>query len=101
MKKLIQHSTEKFFEENLYDSNTAEILATKLSEKIRDEIVNLKHRHPRYKFNVQVYLSEKKGQKVNIIAKGLWDPYVDNYSTFTLQRDFFNCSVIVWGIYHD
>ncbi len=77
------------------------MLSAKLSEKIRDDLTNFKHRHPRYKFNVQVYLGEKKGQKVNIIAKGLWDPYVDNYATYTLQRDFFYCSVIVWGIYHD
>jgi hypothetical protein len=57
--------------------------------------------HPRYKFNVQVYLVEKKGQKININAKALWDIHVDNYATYTLQKDNFVCTVIVWGFYHD
>ena len=51
--------------------------------------------------NVQVYLGEKKNQKVTIVAKGWWDSYLDNYVTYTYQGPNFYCSVIVWGFYTD
>ena len=53
----------------------------------------------RYKINVQVYLGEKKNQKVTIVAKGWWDSYLDNYVTYTYQGTNFYCTVIVWGFY--
>ena len=69
----------------------------------------------RYKLNVQIYLGEKKNQKVIILAKGWWDDYVDNYVTYTYQGDYFYCTCvtytyqgdyfyctcIVWGFYTD
>ncbi len=101
IKKLITNITNKWFDDFQYEASTGEYSATKLSEKIRDDLVNIKHKHNRYKLYVQVYLGEKKGQRVNIVAKGIWDPYLDNYATYTLTKENFYCSVIVWGIYHD
>lgn len=56
---------------------------------------------PRYKLNTQVFLGEKKEQKIIITAKGYWDNYVDNYATFTHQGDCFYCTVLVMGFYTD
>ena len=58
-------------------------------------------RMDRYKLSVQVYLGEKKDQKVNIVAKGYWDAYVDNYATYTFHGENFYCSLVAWGIYTD
>lgn len=56
---------------------------------------------PRYKISVQVYLGEKKDQKINILAKGYWDIYLDNYATYTYHGENYYCSMIAWGIYTD
>ena len=71
-----------------------------LAAKIRDVIQN-SGKIKRYKINVQVYLGEKKNQKVSIVAKGWWDSYLDNYVTYTFQGPNFYCTVIVWGFYTD
>ena len=71
-----------------------------LAAKIRDVIQN-SGKIKRYKINVQVYLGEKKNQKVTIVAKGWWDSYLDNYVTYTFQGPNFYCTVIVWGFYTD
>ena len=71
-----------------------------LPAKIRDVIQN-SGKIKRYKINVQVYLGEKKNQKVTIVAKGWWDSYLDNYVTYTFQGPNFYCTVIVWGFYTD
>ena len=74
--------------------------ANGLAMKIRDVIQN-SGKVKRYKINVQVYLGEKKNQRVTIIAKGWWDSYLDNYVTYTYQGLNFYCTVIVWGFYTD
>lgn len=74
--------------------------ANELAMKIRDVIQN-SGKVKRYKINVQVYLGEKKNQRVTIVAKGWWDSYLDNYVTYTYQGPNFYCTVIVWGFYTD
>ena len=71
-----------------------------LAAKIRDVIQN-SGKIKRYKINVQVYLGEKKNQKVTIVAKGWWDSYLDNYVSYTYQGTNFYCTAIVWGFYTD
>lgn len=56
---------------------------------------------PRYKTSVQVFLGEKKEQKIMITAKGYWDNYLDNYATYTHHGDGFYCTVFVMGFYTD
>ena len=74
--------------------------ANSLAAKIRDVIQN-SGKVKRYKINVQVYLGEKKNQKVTIVAKGWWDSYLDNYVSYTFQGPNFYCTAIVWGFYTD
>ena len=71
-----------------------------LAAKIRDVIQN-SGKIKRYKINVQVYLGEKKNQRVTIVAKGWWDSYLDNYVTYTYQGPNYYCTAIVWGFYTD
>ena len=89
--------TYKYFPEN-YQENGEK--ANSLAMKIRDVIQN-SGKIKRYKINVQVYLGEKKNQRVTIVAKGWWDSYLDNYVTYTYQGPNFYCTVIVWGFYTD
>ena len=75
-------------------------MANSLAMKVRN-VIQKSGSMKRYKLNVQIYLGEKRNQKVIILAKGWWDDYVDNYVTYTYQGPNFYCSVIVWGFYTD
>ena len=75
-------------------------MANSLAMKVRN-VIQKSGAMKRYKLNVQIYLGEKKNQKVIILAKGWWDDYVDNYVTYTYQGDYFYCTCIVWGFYTD
>ncbi len=55
----------------------------------------------RYKLNVQIFLGEKRNQRVTIVGKAWWDDYVDNYISYTYQGEYFYCTCIVWGFYTD
>ena len=55
----------------------------------------------RYKLNVQIFLGEKRNQRVTIVGKAWWDDYVDNYISYTYRGEYFYCTCIVWGFYTD
>ena len=55
----------------------------------------------RYKLNVQIFLGEKRNQRVTIVGKAWWDDYVDNYISYTYPGEYFYCTCIVWGFYTD
>ena len=74
-------------------------MAQQLSKIVRDKLKESDMR--RYKLIVKVYLGEKKDQKVIIMAKGYWDVYVDNYITYTYNRNGFYCTTVVYGFYTD
>ena len=99
MKPIVDQAFEsyKYFPQN-YQENGEK--ANSLAMKIRDVIQN-SGKIKRYKLNVQVYLGEKKNQRVTIVAKGWWDSYLDNYVTYTYHGPNFYCTVIVWGFYTD
>lgn len=97
---MIKNRTEAFFNENPYNVENGDILSQLLATRVRDMLRD-SNTMPRYKLAVQVYLGEKKDQKVSIIAKGYWDTYVDNYVTYTYTGDSFYCTVIAWGFYTD
>ena len=99
MKPIIDQAFEAYhYSPENYQENGEK--ANSLAMKIRDVIQN-SGKIKRYKINVQVYLGEKKNQRVTIVAKGLWDSYLDNYVTYTYQGPNFYCTVIVWGFYTD
>ena len=75
-------------------------MANSLAMKVRN-VIQKSGAMKRYKLNVQIYLGEKRNQKVIILAKGWWDDYVDNYVTYTYLGDYFYCTWIVWGFYTD
>ena len=75
-------------------------MANSLAMKVRN-VIQKSGAMKRYKLNVQIYLGEKRNQKVIILAKGWWDDYVDNDVTYTYQGDYFYCTCIVWGFYTD
>ena len=101
----VKSVTRDFFKKYKYSTEDAHELSQDLSRKIRDAVVykgkDKKLRMPRHKIIVQVFMGQKKEQKVSIIAKGYWDNYVDNYTTFTYDDDNFFCTVVVLGFYTD
>ena len=84
-----------------YNPEESEINYQKVNQlcaKIRDAVQTGTFR---YKICVQAFLGERKNQKVDIVAKGWWDSYVDNYCNDTFMGENFYCTVIVWGMYVD
>ena len=103
MNENIQRVSENFFCDFIYYPENVEAngaSAVFLAKKIRD-IIRESNKTTRYKMSVQCYIGEKKDQKVVILAKGFWDNYLDNYTTYTYNGDNFYSTVIVWGIYTD
>ena len=100
-----KHAMRDYFEKNRYNTEDAPYMAQELSKIIRDRVVNSREkdklRMPRHKVVVQVFMGQKKEQKVNILAKGYWDNYVDNYATYTYEEDDFYCVAVVIGFYTD
>lgn len=101
--EIIRSTAESFLENYIYAPDNTEfngvnsiLLARKIRDKLRES-----NRIPRYKINVQVFIGEKKDQKVIITAKGCWDHYLDNYAPYTYHGDGFYCTVLVWGFYID
>ena len=75
-------------------------MANSLAMKVRN-VIQKSGSMKRYKLNVQIFLGEKRNQRVTIVGKAWWDDYVDNYVTYTYQGDYFYCTCIVWGFYTD
>lgn len=100
IKEVLKNQATEYFRDRSYVPEDGLLQAQELSLKIRDYI---RDRVPlsRYKISVQVFIGEKKEQKVSVLAKGYWDIYVDNYSFYTYETDSFYCSMIVFGFYTD
>jgi hypothetical protein len=47
---------------------------------------------PRYKYVVQVFLGENKGQGARVASRCLWDTETDNYATFSYKNVSLNSS---------
>ena len=97
--KIIESITDDYLRENKYTSEYGTQMSLELSKKIRDKMKD--KLSTRYKTSVQVFLGEKKMQKVTVLAKGFWDSYVDNYAIYNWQDDESYCTVIVFGFYTD
>lgn len=95
----IKKINKKYFDEKDYNPEEGFNMCAELSKKVRDEL--LKKRLPRYKLICQVFIGQKKDQKLSIVAKGYWDNYVDNYAIYTYETDTFYCTNIVYGFYTD
>jgi len=94
-----------YFEKNRFNTEDSTDMAQELSRNIRDGLLYTKDRDklnmPRHKLIVQVFLGQRKEQKVNVLAKGYWDSYVDNYAMYTYEEEEFYCTALVLGFYAD
>lgn len=103
--KEIKNVTKNYFDSNRYSVEDASYMSQELSRIVRDAVINTrdkdKLRMPRHKIIVQVFMGQKKKQKMTILAKGYWDSYVDNYATYTYEEEDFYCTVVVLGFYTD
>lgn len=96
----VKEETKLYFKEREYIPEDGYQMAQELSKIIRDKLIKSK-KIPRYKIAAQVFLGQKKDQKISINIKGYWDNYVDNYAFYTYETDNFYCTVIVYGFYTD
>jgi len=98
VKKLTEDIVEEFFASNPYQVNNGDILAQALARKLRDSLIKS---DSRYKLAVNVYLGERKDQKVVLLCKNFWDTWVDNYVTYNHFGDKYFCSIIISAFYLD
>ncbi len=107
LRSKMETAMRNYFDKNPYSTEDAAYMSQELSKIIRDKILpsdsdSTKLRMPRHKIIVQVFLGQKKEQKVSLSAKGYWDHYVDNYVSLTYDDDpEFFCSAIIFGLYCD
>lgn len=99
----IKQICKNYFNTKDYSPEEGHVISNELAKLIRDGLLKKKDkpRIPRYKLSVQVFVGEKKEQKISLVSKGYWDNYVDNYATYTYETDTFYCSVIAFGFYTD
>ena len=103
--KDIENITKNYFMKNpVYSPEDGTSMSQEISKLVRDGIMYSKGeklKMPRYKTSCQVFLGQRKDQKISVIAKGYWDTYVDNYATYTYLGNGFYCTVLVLGFYTD
>ncbi|EFJ51127.1 flagellar inner arm dynein light chain [Volvox carteri f. nagariensis] len=71
------------------------------AREIADEIKNkLKEENwSRYKFVVQVFIAEQRGEGVRLACRGFWDPSTDNYAHDTFSNESLFCVATAFGVY--
>uniref|UniRef100_A0A7R9VVV9 Dynein light chain n=1 Tax=Chlamydomonas euryale TaxID=1486919 RepID=A0A7R9VVV9_9CHLO len=110
--------TEPAFHKKLKVSRVKELIAGVLKERltgavyhadntsawareIADEIkAKLKEEDwPRYKYAVQVFIGEQRGEGVRLGCRGFWDSKTDNYAHDTFQNESLFCVAAAFGVY--
>ncbi|GAX80430.1 hypothetical protein CEUSTIGMA_g7869.t1 [Chlamydomonas eustigma] len=53
----------------------------------------------RYKYAVQVFIGEQRGEGVRLGCRGFWDPKTDNFATEIFQNESLFCVATAFGVY--
>lgn len=114
----IEHRTEPPFAEKFKPSKAKEIIATVLkarlsgvtyhadntstwAREIADEVkAKLKEENwPRYKYVVQVFIGEQRGEGVRLASKCFWDARTDLSAHDSFANESIFCVAAVFGVY--
>uniref|UniRef100_A0A7S0RL31 Dynein light chain n=1 Tax=Chlamydomonas leiostraca TaxID=1034604 RepID=A0A7S0RL31_9CHLO len=74
-------------------SSWAREIADEIKQKLKDEGWN------RYKFAVQVFIGEQRGEGVRLACRGFWDAKTDSYAHEVFQNESLFCVVAAFGVY--
>lgn len=71
------------------------------AREIADDIKNaLKDEDwPRYKYAVQVFIGEQRGEGVRLGCRGFWDHKTDNFASETFQNESLFCVATAFGVF--
>lgn len=74
-------------------SSWAREIADDIKNKLKDESWT------RYKFVVQVFIAEQRGEGVRLACRGFWDQNTDNYAHDTFSNESLFCVATAFGVY--
>ena len=80
-----------------YQVETIQTLTKEISETIKQRLKELNL--PRYKYVVQVFIGEQKGQGVRVSNRCFWDYETDHCASETYSNDNIFCLATAYGIY--
>ncbi|CAB3399631.1 unnamed protein product [Caenorhabditis bovis] len=94
---IIKETVHENLADQTFNSDTVEELSKTVAVSIRTKLVNLQY--PRYKFVVQVYLSEQAGQGITTATQSIWDGDCDGYVHYRYTNNSIWCQAIVFAVF--
>ncbi|MEW5306790.1 MAG: hypothetical protein WDW36_009228 [Sanguina aurantia] len=74
-------------------SSWAREIADDIKTKLKEESWG------RYKYVVQVFIGEQRGEGVRLACRGFWDPNTDSYAHEAFSNESLFCVATAFGIY--
>jgi hypothetical protein len=81
----------------VYHADNTSSWAREISDDIKHHLKN--EGWARYKFAVQVFIGEQKGEGVRLACRGFWDPNTDSYAHDIFQNESLFCVACAFGVY--
>lgn len=75
-------------------STWAREIADAIKSKLKEE------NWERYKYVVQVFIGEQRGEGVRMASRCLWDEKTDNYASDIFMNESIFCVATAFGVYH-
>ena len=93
----MEKEIEKLLKHQKFDESKAKIWTNTLNKNIKQFLKNCEWK--RYKYIVQVFIGENKGQGIELGTKQLWDQNNDNISYANYINESLYCICIAYAIY--
>mmetsp|Transcript_11169 Transcript_11169/g.19568 ORF Transcript_11169/g.19568 Transcript_11169/m.19568 type:complete len:121 (+) Transcript_11169:126-488(+) len=74
-------------------SSWAREIADDIKQRLKDE------GWTRYKYAVQVFIGEQRGEGVRLACRGFWDVKTDSYANEIFQNESLFCVAAAFGVY--
>ncbi|XP_066979525.1 dynein light chain Tctex-type protein 2B-like [Macrobrachium rosenbergii] len=98
VKELIHNALTEKLTGFVYSAEAGEEMTQAISDLIRNRLLDLNL--PRYKFVVNIFIGEQRGEGVKVSARCLWDADTDNYASDVFLAETFFCAAVVFAIYY-
>uniref|UniRef100_A0A0N4ZQT6 Tctex1 domain-containing protein 2 n=1 Tax=Parastrongyloides trichosuri TaxID=131310 RepID=A0A0N4ZQT6_PARTI len=97
-KKILQEVCQELLHDKTFEIATIEDSSNLIAETIRERLKELNL--PRYKYIIQVVITEQRGQGVNVMASCMWDPDTDNAVNHLYTNNFLFCEAIIYAVFN-
>ncbi|KAF5831613.1 flagellar inner arm dynein light chain [Dunaliella salina] len=81
----------------VYHADNTSSWAREISDDIKHHLKE--EGWPRYKYCVQVFVGEQRGEGVRLACRGFWDPQTDSYAHDIFQNESLFCVACAFGVY--